>query len=217
MTDLFFPSSPPDAHELRRIMAIRYRPAAITSNFFGVKAYAWPGDTKSTVGKPIRLPGQYYHHLSRFLWRHQVFMELQSRFSDLQLAPTHQPLVQRYMQYMNAMVAGLLTPEQKNTKDPSFRSRLFDLYLVVEYFVGHHEFHLVDSWRACNPDSILECQDVLDLGALNLDMCIAIDSHPYAAQTGAHSMHRRIQRTQSGLAFNTTSWFPKCQLQIGKH
>lgn len=166
MTDRFFPDVAPEATELRLIMAVRYVAApTITEGFFNVKVYAT--EIRSVVEEPISVPGHYHDHLTRFLWRHHVFMELQTRSPDLDLPDNLRPLLQRYIQYMDAIVEGLLTTVQKNVKAPAFRSHLFDMYLAVEYHVGHHRFRECDFWRVSHPQIILECQNVQDIGRLH--------------------------------------------------
>lgn len=58
---------------------------------------------------------------------------------------------------------GLLTTVWKHKGDASYRSRLFDLYLVLEYNIGRHEFDIVDAWKMEHRKIILECQDIHDI------------------------------------------------------
>lgn len=164
MTDLFFPNTAPSQQELRLLMLIRYIPSTkAKGQYFEVNVRNWELQVMSDPGV-VSVPIHYHEHLRRFIWRQMVFMELLTRGSDLDLAHALRPMLQRYVLYMDGIVEGLLTTAKVKKPDPGFRSRLFDLYLVVEYYVGRHEYDIVGDWRGSNLDIVLECQDVETLG-----------------------------------------------------
>ena len=56
---------------------------------------------------------------------------------------------------MVGMVEGLLTTIQKRIGDVAYRSHLFNLYLVVEFYVGRHEHDIICRWAREHPDTTL--------------------------------------------------------------
>lgn len=137
-------------------------------DFFKVKVISWEDPSKPEVEAPITVPSTYHTHLRRFIWRHQLFMELYSRantVNSFKLRTGLRPILLRYIEYMDGMVEGLLTTVKKNPGDATFRSNLFDLYLVTDYYLqGQHEHHLGDTWRLQHPDTILECVKMDTIG-----------------------------------------------------
>lgn len=169
MSDRYFPSSPPSEDELRLILLLRYVPSSVKTKegFFTVNVRNWELGTASDPGT-ILVPVRYQEHLRRFLWREMIFMEVIRRCTlrEIYLVATVSPLVKRYIMYMDGILEGLLTTARKRQDDVKYRSVLFEMYLNVEYFVGRHEFDIAGQWRESHPDTILECQDALQLGEL---------------------------------------------------
>ena len=87
-----------------------------------------------------------------------------SCINEIYLMPTVSPIVKRYIMYMDGIAESVFTTVKKRQGDVGFHSILFDMYLNTEYFVGRHEFHIAGYWRQSHPDTILECQDALQLG-----------------------------------------------------
>ena len=163
MTDLCFPNAAPNVIELCLIMLKRYTPELKPNGeFFNVLIYS--RDTREMAVNPITVPTNYHSHLCRFLWCHQAYMEIQTRLEHVQLPLDLLSLLQRYTLYMDGIMEGLLTTVWKHKGDASYRSRLFDLYLVLEYNIGCHEFNIVDAWKMEHRKIILECQDIHDIG-----------------------------------------------------
>jgi len=169
MTDRYFPNTVPTASELMLIMLVRYvtddDDDSTGEDFCLVKARNWQLETVSKDDS-VEVPIAYSKHLKHFLWRQLAFIEVYNRATKqlIDIAPRLRPLLQKYILYMDGMLEGLLTTARKHQGDPGYRSRLFDTYLVVEYFVARHEYDVVGRWRANNPDTILECQDAFALG-----------------------------------------------------
>lgn len=176
MSDRFFPNTVPTEDELRLILLVRYHvsSAKTKKGFFSVDTWNWELDVASEPST-ILVPVRYLHHLRRFLWREMILMEVMRRsaLQEIFLSPAASPLVKRYIQYMDAIAEGLLTTAQKRQGDSSYRSVLFEMYLNVEYFVGRHEFNVAGHWRADHPETVLECQDALELGEQILLIYIA--------------------------------------------
>lgn len=163
MSDLFFSNAVPAASELRLIMATRYLPESTCGGgFFDVRVFG--AEVKCIVGTQIRVPEYYHAHLCRFVWRHHLYMELQQRGASLQLAQNLRPMLQRCVFYMDGVVEGLLTTVRRNKDKVGFRSEFFNLYLVLEFHVGRHEYNTVDAWRVLHKDLILEYQNIDDIG-----------------------------------------------------
>ena len=119
-------------------------------------------EVRKTVSESITIPTYYEGHLCRFLWHHHLFMHLYDGMAEL--APTLRPLLMWYIQYMNSMVEGLLTTVQKRIGDVAYCLHLFNLYLIVEFHVGHHEHDIVCRWVREHPDTILECVNIDSIG-----------------------------------------------------
>lgn len=178
MTDLLFPIEVPDQRLLSFIVARRYIPDDRCNNdgFFNVNTCDRTG---KKVDKPLQVPRYYLDHLRHFTWRHHVYMELNDRAVALNLDHGLQQLLQKYIFYMNGILQGLLGPVRKHHNDVTFRSRLFDGYLAVEYHVGRHEFDIVGAWRDQHPDVLLECEseDITDTGMLHYHLILNFILH----------------------------------------
>lgn len=166
MSDRFFPTKLASVDEIRLIKAIRYEvPVAIKDkeNFFDVGVYA--PEIKKHLEK-IKVPAHYHEHLRRFMWRHRLFLELYIRVADdtVQSRQGLKNLLNRYIIYMDGIAEGLLTTAKRRAGIQDYRSRLFDMYLVIEHYVGRHEFDVAFDWRERHPDIILECIDHVTLG-----------------------------------------------------
>ena len=177
MTDRYFPHTVPTASELSMIILVRYVVSDNTTEeeegaFHEVKTVNWPA--QKPAEDPILIPTKYVRHLRHFLWRHHAFMEVydRGRRQYIKVAPALSRLLQKYIVYMDGIAEGLLTTARHNQDNPTYRSRLFDLYLVVEYFVARHEYDIVGDWRYNNPKTILECQDPFSLGK-----CLPVYTH----------------------------------------
>lgn len=165
MTDLFFPSTTPDAQEIRLILAVRYYhiPSA-RDDFFDVVPFGW--EVQRKILPSITVPVYYQNHLRRFLWRHHLYMHLYDGAPVLQLAPNLLPLLTSYIQYMDAMAEALLTAAKRNVGDVSCRSYLFNMYLVIEFHIGRHEHDVVSRWASKHPNVVLECVNIDSIGKL---------------------------------------------------
>lgn len=162
MADRFFPAYVPDEELLRRLCLIRYYPKKIQdSDFFHVSVMNVELK-QPTHPKIIQLPNVYFEHLRRFIWRQHVFMELAAR--KPKIPDQLRTMIKKYIMYMDGMIEGLLTTARQRKGELDYRSRLFNQYLIVEYFVGRHEYDVVGRWRMENADTILECQDMEALG-----------------------------------------------------
>lgn len=162
MTDLFFPSEAPPLDEFRAIsLACYYVQSTPKEGFCIVQWYSW-ANSQPVILESIKVPATYYAHLRHFLWRHHIFMELISRselIKDGVVLSTHaKQMIQKYIWYMDAMGEGLMTPVRSKANQGwcGFRSNLFDLYLLVEYYVGRHEHDVVSTWLAQHPNVHLE-------------------------------------------------------------
>lgn len=200
MTDRFFPSEPPSEQALHRLLRVQYELGQVyDERYLDVHVSGWDLEAGGKA-RTIRVPARYHGHLLRSFWRRKTFVELFTRYNALfrTLVVDPHPLLLRHIMYIDGMVQGLLTTAQKHKRMVPFRSALFDLYLVVEYFVGRHQSNQVSHWRYAHPDIILECQDVQTLGA-----CIPISErckdHKNTTQTGIGFIWKRTWRIQSGL------------------
>lgn len=90
-------------------------------------------------------------------------MGVEERSSELALAVGLCRHTQCYIAYMDAMVEGLFVEARRPRSGDDWWSSLFDLYLVVEYFVHGHEYRQGMQWRLHNPGQILEVIDVTTL------------------------------------------------------
>lgn len=170
MSDYLWPRSLVTSRELRLLMAIRYRMDGMpTGPFFKVKVIAWELGPTYESEDHITVPSFYHNHLRHFLWRQHLFMELYKRVNTekgFRLQTGLRALLQRYIQYMDGMVEGLLTTVKRHPRDADFRSSLFNLYLVTDYYLdGIHEPDLGDQWRLQHPDIILECVGLDAIGS----------------------------------------------------
>lgn len=168
MADRFFPNTIPTTNELNLIMLVRYVLGPDKrggQDFCQVLAKDWVTKRRS-YKDGILVPSTYLVHLQHFLWRELAFMEVYLRAGkqEVEIPPGLSPLLQKYIMYMDGMLEGLLTTARKNQSNAQYRSSLFDSYLVVEYFVGRHEYDVVGNWRLKNADTILECEDAFKLG-----------------------------------------------------
>lgn len=168
MTDIFMPLARCSAQELRLLMSVRYVADVQTDgNLCKVKVISWEEDSKPEIEDPIVVPASYHIHLQHFIWRQHLFMGLVDRANSVttfKLRKGLRPILQRYIEYMDGMVEGLLTSVKRNP-DPAFRSKLFDLYLVTDYYLeGRHEYDVGDTWRLEHPDTILECVQMDTIG-----------------------------------------------------
>ncbi|KAI6111431.1 hypothetical protein F5141DRAFT_1063706 [Pisolithus sp. B1] len=157
MTDLFFPMHPPAHAELRLITVIRYKALRPAGGKFTINAINT--DLNIPASEPFDVPSDYYEHVRRFLWRHQVFMGVEKRKEELSLAVGLSTRAQCYIAYMDAMIEGLFT-KARRSGGGDWRSDIFDLYLVVDHLVQGHEYNVGSLWRMENPDRILETVDV---------------------------------------------------------
>ncbi|KAI6159737.1 hypothetical protein EDD17DRAFT_1511145 [Pisolithus thermaeus] len=148
---------PPAPAELRLITVIRYKALPPAGGKFTVNAINT--DLNVPVSDPFDVPGDYYEHVRRFLWRHQVFMGVEKRKDELSLAVGLSTRAQCYISYMDAMIESLFT-KARRSGGGDWRSNLFDLYLVVDHLVQGHEYNVGWLWRMENPDRILETVDV---------------------------------------------------------
>lgn len=161
MSDRFFPCASPGQREVKLICQIQYIAGPIVDGGFAVEGKNLK--LKSMVADKAVLPSSYHEHVRRFIWRHCVFMEVWRRSEDLCLTVRLRVAIERYIMYMDGMMEGLLmTPRKKQRHD--YRSALFDLYLLTEYFMKRHEYDIGDAWRINHPDVVLEQQKVEDLG-----------------------------------------------------
>ncbi|KAI6121418.1 hypothetical protein F5141DRAFT_1090002 [Pisolithus sp. B1] len=161
MTDLFFPINPPTHHELQLIELIRYKAFPPEGGKFMVHAINTDYNTLACV--PFVVPSPYYEHIKRFLWRHQLFMGVEKRRDELALAVGLCKQTQCYIAYLDAIIEGLFIKARWSEFGLDWRSDLFDLYLVVDYFVHGHKYNQGALWRLNNPDQILEVIDVTTL------------------------------------------------------
>ncbi|KAG9310698.1 hypothetical protein JVU11DRAFT_9292 [Chiua virens] len=153
MADLFFPPEVPTLHEINKISITRYYVKNVAEgDFCVIQVLGWANSQPSLLGD-IQLPIIYHTHLRHFLWRHHVFMELNSRtelVKDGVVLSAHiKQTIQKYIWYMDAIGGGLMASARFRTNRgrTDFRCNLFDLYLLVEYYVGRHE-HDVVYWVA---------------------------------------------------------------------
>ncbi|KAI6108646.1 hypothetical protein EV401DRAFT_2076756 [Pisolithus croceorrhizus] len=154
---------PPTRTELCLITLIRYKALPPKGDKFTV--HAINNNFNVPACDPFDVPSDYYEHVRRFLWRHQLFMEVEKRKDKLCLAVGLLPLAQRYISYMDAMIEGLFIEARRSeTQGSNWWSKLFDLYLVVDRLVQGHECHKGHLWRLKNPDQVLETVDVTTLG-----------------------------------------------------
>ena len=163
MTDLYFPVKAPTATELLAIRCIRYlEMGKVVDGLFRVAIYG--SEVNAVCDKDVQVSEFYQDHLRCFLWRHHVYMELVGR--KVELPPNLRPLLLRYILYMDGMVEGLLTTlrNPNHIGNRNFRSRLFNLYLIIDYHVGRHEYDVVGAWRESHPDIVLECVGMDEIG-----------------------------------------------------
>lgn len=161
MSYLFFPNDPPTRHELRLINLIRYKAFPPTGGKFVV--HTMNTDYDALAGQPFEVPSHYYDHVRRFLWRHQLLMGVEERSSELALAVGLCRRTQCYISYLDAMIESLFVEARRPRFGHDWRSNLFDLYLVVDYFVRGHEYCQGMQWTLRNPGQILEVIDVTTL------------------------------------------------------
>lgn len=163
MSDLLFPNTVPTSKELSLIKQVEYRPKITdSSDFFSI--HVFNTKTMGATESDIRIPNWYYQHVLRFLWRHRLFLAIHGN-SKIKFDRGHRTMIRRYIAYMDAVMEGLLMGCRiAEGNDVTYRSRTFEMYLAVEFYIGRHEFDVCDTWRRANKQPILEAIDVKDLG-----------------------------------------------------
>ena len=84
--------------------------------------------------------------------------------SGVKLLLTIGSLIKLYIQYMDRIAEGLLSTTGRHQWDLGYRSYLFNMYLIVEFHVEWHKYHIVSSWAVKHPDIILECVVIDTIG-----------------------------------------------------
>ncbi|KAI6110566.1 hypothetical protein EDD16DRAFT_1897873 [Pisolithus croceorrhizus] len=90
-------------------------------------------------------------------------MGVEKRRDELALAVGLCRQAQCYIAYLDAIIEGLFIKARWSESGLDWRSDLFDLYLVVDYFVHGHDYNQGDLWRLKNPNQVLEVIDVTTL------------------------------------------------------
>lgn len=162
MTDLLFHDREPTLKKLNIIMQIRYELKETEDEHFCVVCIGNP--TLNAVVEDIRIPKSYQGHLRRFLWRHALFMGIESNIHE-KLDADNRRIIKRYISYMDAILAALIQGcRGEKGVNVYYRSKTFDLYLVVEFFIGRHDYQSGDQWRRTHKMPLLETVDVMKLG-----------------------------------------------------
>lgn len=95
----------------------------------------YPGTNSQVV-----LPHQYQIHMGRFLWR-ETILRLILRFGDnIDLEKDRRDNLAMILQYMDN-IFNRISDDAMGLQgtETDFRSKIFDEYLVIEYYVGCHE------------------------------------------------------------------------------
>lgn len=163
MTDFLFSIAVPTVKELSFIRQVEYSTRAPDGpDFFSIQVFN--NATRETTEPDIRVPNWYHQHVLRFLWRHRLFISMDHN-SRIKLKRGLGAMVKRYIAFMDAIMDSLLMGCRiaKGT-DITYRSRTFDMYLGVEFYIGYHDYSVGDTWRQANKNIMLEGIDVKELG-----------------------------------------------------
>ncbi|KAI9449803.1 hypothetical protein HD554DRAFT_2180939 [Boletus coccyginus] len=116
-------------------------------------------DIKSDGNVMFSLPESYRDHLLRFVWREDVIRLLLTHAGELQLSEDLADNLGMLLTYMDNILKHVAKEPWREIGEGSYRSQLFDSYLLIECRVGRHEPTNVRAWRR-NNDMALEYDDI---------------------------------------------------------
>ncbi|KAG9308765.1 hypothetical protein JVU11DRAFT_11557 [Chiua virens] len=111
-----------------------------------------------------KIPGEYFLHVRRLLWRYYLFTVFLKLKGKLRLAKSFVLFLQKMVVMFDTILEQLVYPcFQLPDRELEVNQRfpLFDLYLSTEFVVGYHDPKSVDVWRkrAGNTTKDLERMD----------------------------------------------------------
>ena len=156
MPTILFPENIPSKQKLKRLLATRRQ--VTIDNKTNLVCVAVNGRTMLT------LPLQHYLiHIQHFLWREDAIRLVLHYSAQLNVSEELSDNLKMCLWYMDLVMEGMISESGPTVTDKStFRSEVFDWYLVLEYWVRRHEPLKVrefrrNSDRNLNHSSTNEC------------------------------------------------------------
>ncbi|KAI6029949.1 hypothetical protein PISMIDRAFT_24005 [Pisolithus microcarpus 441] len=150
MSHAYFPDTVPEGTTLDLMMAKRKVVEGSEARRCLVKIREDDADTKE-----IDLPGSYYAHMQRFVWRETAIRVVLANSETLGVGEGLQDTLKQVLWYMCGIFERIGVESRKAiARQPQWRSEAFDNYLKIEYHVMRHEPWLVREFRRNNDTNL---------------------------------------------------------------
>jgi hypothetical protein len=175
MTSLHFPESVPGNETVQRLVAIRRKIQTFGDDHnFGI-----------FVNQEVEglFPIYYLDHIRRFFWREDC-LRMVLHFCNTSILPLAlQDNLRMVLAYMDEVFNNFVKEIPQEYSLMNTRSKTFDAYLKIEFWVGRHEPPYVRQYRRANERNI-DRSCVMECGTSLVRFQILIISN--TTQTGRH-------------------------------
>ncbi|KAI5999284.1 hypothetical protein EDD15DRAFT_2193946 [Pisolithus albus] len=158
MSHAYFPETAPEATTLDSMMQKRKIVKGSESSRCVIKIRDDDDETRE-----IDIPGSYYTHMQRFVWRERAICAVLTNSEELEVGEELQDTLKKVLWYMGGIFERICVESRKAVaREQQWRSEVFDKYLKIEYHVMRHEPWLVRQFRR-NNDMNLDRSKVTEL------------------------------------------------------